>query len=995
MSFSLDEILNSKYLPHWLEECEIQQGTWSLSQDVILNEALGTYTNNVYGVSNRPISQLYALIKIAAKISRNHHYDSGSHHIADSDVINNSLIRESPDTNNDGINDFLGEDRKLFLDFYGMEMPDESPIKEYSTTKELADKINSLYEYLDILRKGLGFNVAFKHTIQDFLMFELGITGFKVDPISLWETSSRDAFVVTNNAELLINGQCITLRNSNNAVLNNKCIISLSNPSKENLINPTSEIVFLEVYFTPLTDSFVPLGNMQYGDNAQSITPGSTSNWLPYISNKINNIFINTSFELTQLQYKISTGVFNPSTSSYGVDQIIINNQQIVKSDIRGVWKTVNNSCLIFPLMAIANRNLGIYHFSINPGGTSVKKDGVTISSVEDCFNYLNIKYFSSSGIECPDYLLSEYSVETDLYTYLTVEYYRSGLTISLHNSNPLNYYADRVYLDDIVCIGKQLMLDNNAIVNDLTEKIFSNDLYTELNPVMKGLASSMTAGNFYSRNPVQVIGFGVSEETLFGFDNKGGIFIDKTNNEIKGTTDNVRTCWSDSAYTVPMSFSFIEGDSSSESRSFLTYEPLSQTITLNTTALSGIPLISTVVPTLVWNDGVSVVTTVWTGLGTTSAYCIITPRAGRKVYGLVNFNYRAGSGIPYILDGIIDVKNLIGESYSFCVQKNENFCLGCTWSGNPVSGDTSGLVLPTCIDCDSTTDIIDSYILILSGSNPGVYRKISQYDCDSRVILFDTPFPNAIVSTDKISIGKLEPNHTTIVINPFSRGIVGAFKRIRILTSSTNYLSTLPIISHSDGVLAGTILKNLTSATYIEVVVREDEPLTSGFYVYTKCNPVFNQYKSIPDGVLKIIKPGVLIDTTKGSASSPFSIYRQFVASYSTKTVDSTQWISTDCLTPYFKIKPLEFWDTNYDIRPTENLILDALNGILTTRKYKLGSKQSITSDISIVLPNYRLVMGITLVEILNWYYLLVTPRNIGTFGLNNGFLIDINKIY
>jgi len=992
MAFSLDKILNSDYLPHWLEECEIQQGTFDITEDITLDETNQTYTSDVFGISNRPLYALYAISKILAKISRNHHYENGSHHIVDSDVENNALIKESPDVNNDGVNDpSLTELRKLALDFYGRAMPDEATPKDYSTTVQLAEKIDALYQYIDLLRKGLGSSIAFRYSIQDFIELDLKATGFKVDPFTIIEESNRSEFII-NSSDILINGKVITLKNSNNVSLNGDNILTLSSPLKTIPSVPQAEVIYLELYLTHLTDSHVPYGNRNYGDD-EVVTPGSTTLWLPYISDKVNNIFIDPSFYLSQLQYKVSSSVFDPSISSYGVDQLIINSQPVTKTAVRGIWKA-GDTCLVFPLMAVANRNLGIYHPAINPGGTATKRAGSTISSIEDCFNTSLISYYSVSGVECPNYAV--YSNLTDTYVHLSTSYYRSGLFISLVTGNPLGYYADKVYLDDIVTLGKQLELNSSSMLNNVVERILGNDLYTELNPTMKGLASNMLPGSFYSRNPLQVIGFGETEETLFGFDNKGGVFIDECNNETEGTTDEVRTYWGDPSCTVSVSFSFIEGNNNSESRPFLTYEPISQVVTLNTTSLSGVPNISATSPIMTWDDGTLVaLETAWTGLGTTSAQCVIIGRTGRKVYGLVNFTYRLGSGIPYILDGVTQVLDLLGNSYNFCIQKSENYCLGCKWVGNPDSGDTDHLVLPTCIDCDSPTDIIGSYAYVLDGSNAGLYRAISQYDCESRVVLFETAFPDAILSTDKISIGKLEPEHTTIVINPFARGVTGAFKRQRILTTSTKYFSTLPLIDFSEGTVSGTVLKDLVNATYIEVTTREDEPLTSGFYVYTKCNPIFNQYKSIADCSMNIIKPGVIIDTTKGSANSPFTLYRQFVPTYSTKVVDATKWISTDCESPYFKIKPIEYWDINYSIRPTESLLLTVSDEIIVTNKMKLGELLSIISDIEIPIYDNRLCMGVTLVEIDSWYYLLCTPRCYNTFGLDRGYLLDINKIY
>jgi len=999
-SKSYTEILTDILKPRWVQVCDPVEGTPDATQTVDINHTTGALTFNVEGVSNRPIQDNYGIVKELALLASDHHYDDGMHHIADIDVIVNA-----------GIQEVLG---KLDLTFYGMDIPEESGV--YTTTSELADKIAELYEYLAILRKGLGSHVASRLDIKYLIENELGLVGFLTDPNYFTSTSAmnRSNFkILEDYIEAWINGKKLNLRGTNIASDDGVCYIPLSSPSKSIISDPEADVIWLEIYSTELSTTYVPYGNLQYGVSGsyQIITPTNTYVWVDAIALGYHNMMINADQDpltlpfVQQLQYNFATSTFDPSTSFYGIDVCTtLSGQSIVRSNVRGLWKAADDSCVVFPVAVIGKRNSGIYHKALNPAGTAVVRLGsITPSSLAECFEYIRIGYFDDSGLEC-DYLIEIYDASDDLYGDSTgIKYRRSGLSRTTKTSNPDGMFVDKVYTEDVAYIGKQATDDLDKMVADVSERILGTDLYTELSPIFSGVASTYVTGLAYGRRPTQVVGFGASETAMFGLDNNGGVFIDKTNDAYIGIVDNVRTYWADIKASVESVFRLTEGIHGSETKSYLTYEPTSQTVTINTTALSGPPLIASTTPVMLWQDGSTVtLTTSWTGLGTSSASCIIntTGHTGHVLYGVVYLEYGYGSGIPFVLDDIIKIEDMLGTEYDFCYEKTNGYCLGCMWSGSPTSGTTNSMVLPECIDCDSEDELVDGWIYILESSTiAGQSAQILSYDDTTRIVVLKTHLTGAISASDVISVGKLEPEEPIFIIIPYSRGLKGVYKRSRVqATASGIYISTLPITESTSGTIQGTIVTGLTALQYFEVIIREETPLTSGFYITFYHNPQFNQFKTLGSITkMNIVRPGIFVDTTKGSANEPYSLYRNFVPTSSTKEVDSTKWISTDCQTPYFTVNDLEY-NRAFDIHPVENLDLVVSGTTIRTNKMVLDDYLSVLTDIAETEENYRLIMGTLLVNTSEGYKLLIALRHVGTFGFNittNCFFVNMDVIF
>jgi len=1021
MPKSYEDVIDDTLKPRWIGDCEPVEGTPDAEETVNINETTGNLTLGVDGVSNRPVQDNYGIAKLLALLASDHHYDDGMHHIRDIDVAEGAGIKESL--------------AKLNLDFYGMDIPEEDVSSGYTSTTEIAEKIEELFRIIAILRKGLGSHIATRLNIKYMSENELGLVGFIDDPNYFTDISAVDRTnfeVLKNNSKAWINGKRLNLQGTNIAVDEGSCHIELSNLQRTGFSDIEADIIWLEIYTNILTDSYVPYGNLQYGslDSYLSIIPTNTAEWVDIISPGDHNITLiadedpDTLPFIIQFQYKFGTDIYDPSSSFYGIDAVqTTNGKSIVRSDIRGLWKASDSSCLVLPIALLSKKNLGIYHKALNPAGTSILRTGSSVpSSLIECFEYDRIGYFDSVGDEC-DYNLYEYNTIEDIYTDSSGDslFERSGLASTLQTSNPDGKYADKIYTNDIAYVGKQATDDLDMIVDNISERLLGTDLYTELGLVYSGLASdaTFTKGLACGKRPMQTIGFGLTEDALFGLDNNGGIFINETNNStvsnpVTGIIDTVRTYWADPKKLIEYGFTLTEGDGDSESQTFLSYNPASQILSINSTGLSGSPTISALTPSMHWADGSAVVLeTNWSGLETTTADCKIqvTGHLTHKLYGQVLFEYSEGSGTPFRLDDIIEIEDMKGTSYPFCYEKYENCCLGCIWTGNPAGPDDGSknyIILPECIECDSEEELVGAWIYILDNSiENGEYRQITSYDDTLRRVDFSPNFDSVITPVDTISIGKLKPEVSTFIIVPYGRGIKGVFQRKRVKANAVGIVTNeLPIIFASSGTISSTLMTGLTANTWIEIITREVIPVAvepsvgvgAGFYITFYHNPQFAQLKSISDITEMTVKrPGIFVDTINGSANVPYDLYRGFVPAASVRIVDDTKWISTDCNDPYFTINNLDY-NRTYDIRPIENLKLVVSGFEIRTNVVQLGDYLKVVTNITETNDNYRLLMGTILVDTDKGFKLLVCLINKGTFGfdlLTNCFLVNCDGIW
>lgn len=129
----------------------------------------------------------------------------------------------------------------------------------------------------------------------------------------------------------------------------------------------------------------------------------------------------------------------------------------------------------------------------------------------------------------------------------------------------------------------------------------------------------------------------------------------DTSENGNSGRPDGIRRVWDDRVVYDVVSFSLVEGDNTSEAPTpLISYDPATQTITIDTTGLSGAPVIDPeFVPVMRWNGGDAVrMTQLWTGLGTQTASAVIlaTDHGGFTLQGWLRLLYPAGGGLRQAL---------------------------------------------------------------------------------------------------------------------------------------------------------------------------------------------------------------------------------------------------------------------------------------------------------------------------------------------------------
>jgi len=335
MAKSFEDVLDDTLKPRWIQSCEPVEGTDFPEETVTIDESDGDLTLGVSGVSNRPDQDIYGITKLLALLASDHHYDNGSHHIDDPDVVEDAGIQER-----------LG---KLDLDFYGVDVPDEDPAKVYTTTEELSTKIQELFTHIEILRKGLGSQIAERLNFTNFIEEDRDFVGFKEDPNYFTTSSavSRGAFeVLTDYSEYRLGGKIINFRGTNIASDDGACYIDLSAVTKTLITTPEADVIWAEVYSSTLTTTYVPYGNLQYGVSGsyEIETPAITAAWVDAIASGNNNIFLlgdddQTTYPgILQLQYKLVTDTYNPAVSTYGIDvNTTSGGLGITRSSLKGI----------------------------------------------------------------------------------------------------------------------------------------------------------------------------------------------------------------------------------------------------------------------------------------------------------------------------------------------------------------------------------------------------------------------------------------------------------------------------------------------------------------------------------------------------------------------------------------------------------------------------------------------------------------------------------
>jgi hypothetical protein len=1003
--------------PMFIQVDEPVSGSSDRNSESVKVLPTGDINSTVTGVDNRVPARNWGHINLLADIIEHGHKIDGSHELSDEDFSTDAGILES----------------RMLLDVYDSDRPDTG--SKYSSTADIASVVSQLWPYRNFSLRSSYFlsinNTRLEKSLQDTIL-----THFDKDTLPTIE-GPYDNVVFADNTELFIGTRLFKLKNINSDT--DECGMSLMPPEgSENVPSTLTSvgIATLQVFThdAETTGYVFPLGNVHYKNkNSVSGTHGidydhtdqvlaiTDSSIEDFIKDPDNNIFYDSNSTLKQLVYITDYKKINYSVYKWGMDDPSFrthDNQTVIPSKrFRGCWETSDESVLVIPLFIPAQRNAGIYDDVMNPGGTAVKRSGVTdLTSFSQCFSLNNTGYFNN-GTECSDYITATYDADADTYDLIGTTYYRSGRQISNKVSSyigPDTGYCDVVYPDYDIIDLRRSMLSLNEALAILEQKVIAGNVQTDFIPVMYGTSGSCVESSCFSNRPTQVIGFGTTETGLFGSANVGAVFINETNNGLLSTINECRTHWIDASINVITTFNIMCGDSGSESKStLLTYDPSSRVITLDTTPLSGVDNISShYTPKLIWDSGdTCVLSTAWSGLGTGTSSCIIdetdhNAHMNAKLYGSVELVFTKGSGTPFIIHDVKDIEDVATNTHHPCIyQKDVIDYKTFTFTGQTGSGNTTLNI--TLIGSSTTDDRYKNMYITVLNSGSTETRKITAYDATTFTLTVDIALSEAPVENIYVAISALDPsNETSVVVDTYSRGIRGGLKRETLTATADGTCSCegliLAISTGNNGTTAvnnDCVITGLTSGEIIDVIYAPDVPFINGIKIkFSHSQKSFSTQKITSSDNFKIKKVGSMFETNIGSGNNPSEAYLNFIPCATLPGTDGINWVGTSDVSHVAFFKHLK-----YDVPWTQIALIEGLNFDVTTMKVDFsidGSLPELVSINQIIDSNSGVCIGFIMAEsnVTHRDIMVVGVKHHGTFGfdkLDNMFVIEVNKLF
>lgn len=980
--------------PRWIVIDEPVSASTDANQDTTVLPD-GTIISNVEGVANRTSAQLWGSVKLLSDILAHGHQDDGTHSLKDADIAADAAINET----------------KINLTYVGESRPSGGV---YATGKDLADEINTWVPFYRVSTNHSAISRGKERADMAQNFHKNGYVDFTVTP-----NGRQSRFLVADDERVWIKGHKITLTGVNSD--NTECYIDLGAAPSAISVAITDQIaVWLEVWEHNATQAgfLFPYGNTQYKNESvtdsvldyahtsETISVTDYTTLPSYLANPDHNLFMGVNGDLWQVVYKVRFKQVEYSAYDFGLNDPgvkTLTGQSLTKiKNVSSLWGSVDGT-LAMPLAVVIRRNQGVYHPAINPAGCAVKRKGKqTPTSLLQCYDQTRIGYFNNA-VECPDYGMAVYDSVADTYTFGNVVYIRSSLKDSGVTARPDGCYSDEITVNDVDVIKPKYIVEHR-ISGEYIGKLLTNQIRNCLNPVIYGTSSSQNYADCWGVNPLQVIGLGVSEAATFGTNNIGGLFIDQTNNYKTGFIDGVRTVWSDREVTRQVAFTFVQGNGSSESKPMLnTYEPVSRTVSLNTTGLSGLPLVGTDKPTMLWEDGTAVVlSTDWSGLGTESAACTIdaansTAHAGQTVYAVCDLTYARGSGVPFVLDRIVHVEDAAGHALSWSYLSSP---LTLTRFVVPTAGSVNTVTLPQ--SASSVDGFYNGMWLVVSSSanvTSGVQRQITSYDATTKMLTLSEPMPAVLAGDSVVSISELAvENYPHIQFDSYARGIHRALRRGLFTANAQGRVAVgKHILSASAGTVNKVLITGLTANQIVDVVFEEDAPFTtSGLKIWIYNTDTKYSYQTLPTvGSCKIIDIGKSLITNLGSGNNGDSAYLHLIPGSSTPYVDNHQWVGTVDLVDNQAISLVDNQNLSWEnIIPYAGLTLD-YSTLETDVRFNGNLLQLISA--SHVLDNSGMILSSMLVYDENGYKLLVaqTTGGVLTFAdRSKVWVVDLAKL-
>lgn len=985
-----------------------------VSGSVDINEEVqiltdGSIVNGITGADNRFPGNNLGLLLLLIKILQQHHSgEEFSHELTDFEISPDAAISEE----------------KLALDFFEMLRPDTG--EAYSSTSQLASLINELYPMRNQLSQGALQAAALRQAVEEYLG--------KAQPVFF--EGPRYGFITENNtlqtnADVMWFGATkILLRGFQSDDATNKIHLgALFGQATVPASLRQSGVVTIEMMIHNITQTGVgfPYGNIEYqnannaeGENGlafahtdQAVLSG-TSEFGTFADDPENGVFLNSESELVQWAYTLHYTTVNELASEWGPEdnafRTKIGDETITESSkYPGVWVSSTGKYVI-PLCRVSRRNCGIYHPEINPGGTALKRTGTILTNFSQCFVTNAIQY-ANTGTECPDYANAVFDAVSDTYTHLGTVYYRSGLTASglCNSAIGSEGYADtldEVY--DIISFKRQRATAQEALAL-IEQMAIAGTLETSFIHTMYGVSSAMADSTNYAKRPIQRIGIGASEASVFGATNSGGVFIDRLNNGDNGVIDGVRRYWSDRAVSMPVTFTIVAGDPASESKPLiLSYDSASRTLALNSTGLHGTVSIADEAPVLVWENGQTVLlSSTWTGLGSSTASCVIdntdhTAHIGQTLYGSFALDYPKGSGFPFRIQNVRQILDQTNTPLQWKAVEDWNTFISWAYKGGSATGSTVGsIILDGLTDDTPSTDDDDyngQYLSIITG---GVLetRKIIDYNGSTKAASPETDFSSDPQEGDLVYISEFDPQEIYVVVDSLSRGIRGAVQRKSgtadingVVVASGNILLT------SQGTAQGQIITGLSEGDVVEFFEEHETLFTEQCIIEFDLDwqkPLFSTLADDEEFEFRVI--GNLYNTNIGTANTPDEAYLLFAPTVSTPDPSGYSWIGQDAV-KYFSIMESLKSITWMYLMPVEGLKFRSSD--MTVGFELQGNRLTLRSMEQISGVNSGCALAFILAQSLNTYRhkLLMSVTDMGVYGFHtreNVFTVDVDKLF
>jgi len=455
-------------------------------------------------------------------------------------------------------------------------------------------------------------------------------------------------------------------------------------------------------------------------------------------------------------------------------------------------------------------------------------------------------------------------------------------------NGRPDAQFFDVVYPQDICDFRHTVLLNGlSTIMESMSQALLSGQNVVDWGEDEFGVASGAISGNGI-RGTNMLTGGGIGTNNPFGAGHQVGVWLDEGNDaSLTMFPDNCRNHWSDKANLMDMVSRFTQGLPGSENpANLLTYDPSSRAVTLNTTSLSGDPYVHTTAPIMHWVDASGnissvVLSTPWSGLGTSSAACVVdvtdhAAHSGETCVIWCQILYPAGGGFRHVTEGLPLLAEDGSTAYPLIdgdLVNLDNF----TFNGVATSSTPGGA--PTHVILTSGSTVAGSYVgewLQVIGSSTGSageLRLIIAYDHTTQEVEVDSAFSGAINPGDTLTIHPMEPGQVYLDWRPGMRGFVRMLTRDRVgpVPAGGNLEVGSFVYQTTTGTRNGSLVTGVAPSAYLGVIQSRHLDQSDIIRVWYNMLPRQEQFQLLSTATadqLYFLSEGRFIATTDGTAN-------------------------------------------------------------------------------------------------------------------------------